>query len=200
MGIEELSVTEPAQPQGDEDAKSRLSVLLRRHRCPSVVTVGTFDGVHRGHAALVAHARGLARARGLRTIAVTFNPRPDRVFLPEGALPDIFPISERVARLRSCGADDVVVVPFDRELAGVGYGRFAHHLVTDLGMRVLCVGEDFRLGRNREGTVSKLRSLGLEVVDVPLVLGADGRRKVSSSLIRGAIARGVSPAEARRAG
>ncbi|MHA6795697.1 FAD synthetase family protein [Pseudonocardia bannensis] len=197
--IEELSVTEPAHRTGGQDAVARLSALLRPHRGPSVVTMGTFDGVHDGHAALLAHAKGLATARGLRTIAVTFSPRPDQVLSPEHALPDIVPIAERVDRLRASGVDDVVVIPFDRALATVTAERFARLLATDLAMRTLCVGEDFALGHNREGSVAYLRGLGVDVVACPLVRTAGRARKISSSVIRRAIADGVAPDQAWQA-
>jgi riboflavin kinase/FMN adenylyltransferase len=164
-----------------------LSALFREHRAPCVVTAGTFDGVHCGHRRLVAHAAGIARARGLRLTAVTFSPRPDTVLAPPG-LPDLCGITERVTRLRRAGADDVVVVPFTRALTTVTAADFAARLTEDLGMQVLCVGEDFALGRDREGSVDALRALGLEVVAVPLVRAPGRREKISSSEIRSRIA------------
>jgi riboflavin kinase/FMN adenylyltransferase len=165
-----------------------LSALLREHRAPCAVTVGTFDGVHDGHRRLVATARAIARRRGLRLVAVTFSPRPDTVLAPPG-LPDLCPLDERLARLRRAGADDVVVVPFTRELMTVSAAEFAERLTHDLGMRLLCVGEGFAFGRCREGSVDALRALGLEVVTVPLVRAAGRREKISSSEIRSRIAR-----------
>jgi riboflavin kinase/FMN adenylyltransferase len=170
---------------GVEDEVRRL---LREAAAPSVVPVGTFDGVHRGHGALLAAAAAAARTRDLRCIAVTFSPRPD-IVRGESALPDICPLAERVARLHRAGADRVVVLPFSKELAAIGYDVFAEMLTTCLLMRTLYVGSDFALGADREGTPAKLREIGLDVRTHPLVMAADGKDKVSSSSIRRLISR-----------
>ena len=164
-----------------------LSALFHERRAPCVVTVGTFDGVHDGHRRLIATARDIARQRGLKLTAVTFSPRPDTVLKPPG-LPDLCSLDERVARLRRAGADDVVVVPFTRELVTVSAPDFAECLKQDLGMQLLCVGEDFAFGRAREGGIDAIRALGLEVVAVPLVRAPGRVEKISSSEIRSRIA------------
>jgi riboflavin kinase/FMN adenylyltransferase len=157
--------------------------LFKSHHAPCVVTAGTFDGVHSGHRQLVARAASLARERGLRLTAVTFSPRPDAVARPPG-LPDLCGLDERVLRLRRAGADDVVVVPFTRALMGMPAAAFVRHLIDDLGMRALCVGEDFALGRGREADVDGLRALGVDVVTVPLMCEPGRREKISSSRLR----------------
>jgi riboflavin kinase/FMN adenylyltransferase len=164
-----------------------LSALFAAHKAPCVVTAGTFDGVHCGHRALVARAAREARARGLKLMAVTFSPRPDAVRQPPG-LPDLCSLRERVARLRRAGADDVVVVPFSRALMGMSAAEFVGHLADDLGMRALCVGEDFALGRAREGDVGALRALGVDVITVPLVHELERGEKISSSTLRARLA------------
>ena len=160
-----------------------IASLLQAHRAPCVVTAGVFDGVHCGHRQLVSRASRVARERRLKLTAVTFSPRPDAVATPPG-LPDLCGIDERVARLRRAGADDVVVVPFTRALMGMPAAEFARHLVDDLGMRALVVGEDFALGRGREGTPDALRALGIDVVTVPLLCEIGRREKISSSTLR----------------
>jgi riboflavin kinase/FMN adenylyltransferase len=150
---------------------------------PSVVAIGTFDGVHRGHRALLAAAAAAAREQGVECIALTFSPRPDAVWAPS-ALPDICPLDERVARLHRAGADRVVVLPFSKEFAAISYGAFAEMLTDCLQMRTLYVGSDFALGSGRQGTPEKLRELGLDVRTHPLVMAAGGTEKVSSSSIR----------------
>ena len=160
-----------------------LTTLFAPHKAPCVVTAGTFDGVHCGHRAVVAHAAREARARGLQLTAVTFSPRPDAVRQPPG-LPDLCSLRERVARLKRAGAHDVVVVPFSRALMGMPAAQFVEHLVRDLGMRALCVGEDFALGRGREADVDGLRALGVDVVTVPLMCEPGRREKISSSKLR----------------
>jgi riboflavin kinase/FMN adenylyltransferase len=164
-----------------------IAELFQAHRAPCVVTAGTFDGVHCGHRRLVARASDEARRRGLRLTAVTFSPRPDAVAKPPG-LPDLCGLDERVARLRRAGAHDVVIVPFTRALMGMPAAEFVRHLVDDLGMRALCVGEDFALGRGREGTPEALRATGVEVVTVPLLREIGRREKISSSVLRTRVA------------
>ena len=165
-----------------------VAAIMHRHHAPCVAVVGTFDGVHAGHRWLVAQARRIAAARGLAVTAVTFHPRPDRVLSSGPALADLCPIDERTRLLGDAGADAVVVVPFTRRLAAMEPQRFVGHLLTDLGARLLCVGEEFALGRGRAGTVEAIRSMGVEVVCPPLLRDPDGT-KVSSSRLRAARAR-----------
>jgi riboflavin kinase/FMN adenylyltransferase len=168
-----------------EVAAEDLRALLGRHRrdCATAVTIGTFDGVHAGHRALVGHTRTLATRRGLDPIALTFSPRPDAVFAGAAALPDLCPLDVRIRKLRDAGAADVIVLPFSNAFAQIGAATFVAALVDELEMAVLCVGEDFALGRGRRGDVAWIRAMGVEVVTPPFVLAANGH-KVSSSAMR----------------
>jgi riboflavin kinase/FMN adenylyltransferase len=157
--------------------------------------MGTFDGVHRGHRALIAAASRHARALQLPLVAVTFSPRPQRVFDP-AALPDICSLSNRIERLYSAGANTVLVLPFNRQVAQVDYKDFAALLVHYLQPRALFVGEDFALGRGRAGTPDRLRATGLSVYAHPALPSRDRSRKVSSSDIRELIASGMSAGQA----
>ena len=91
-----------------------------------------------------------------------------------------------------------MVLPFTRDLAAVDAETFAGMLVADLGMRALCVGEDFTLGRGRQGTVAELRAAGIDVIAVPLARPPRGAEKLSSTAIRAAIAAGVPARDAIR--
>jgi FAD synthase len=182
---DDVGMTQPAPLRAPLECPSLRSVLVAHHRA-CVATIGTFDGVHPGHRALVAHAHRLARARGLNLTAVTFSPRPDQVLRPQRALPDLCSLPERLLRLRLAGADDVVVVPFSHAIAEMSAETFVTHLRRDLGAQALCVGEDFTLGRHRRGDVNALCTMGIEVDTFPLQDGVDGR-KISSSAMRAAI-------------
>lgn len=159
----------------------------------AVVTVGNFDGVHRGHLALVARAVALAAARGVPAVALTFDPHPAAVLRPEAAPGLLQTLDDRVAALRAAGVDDVVVRRFDAALAALDPAAFvADVLVGELGAGAVVVGENFRFGRGAAGDVARLRELGaatgLAVEAVPLV-GGDGAA-VSSSALRAALAAG----------
>jgi cytidyltransferase-like protein len=158
----------------------------------AVLTVGTFDGVHAGHRALIACARRLADARGEPVVAVTFSPRPEAVLAPDRpVLPDICSLAERIARLRDAGVDHVEVLAFDRALMSTSAADFVAGLRTRHGMTALCVGSEFRLGRDGEGDVRRLRALGVEVHAVDVLHRVRIRTKISSSTIRRAIAAGI---------
>jgi riboflavin kinase/FMN adenylyltransferase len=136
---------------------------------------------------VVGAAAEIAHERGIECIAVTFTPRPDVVW-GRSTLPDICPIEERIIRLRRAGADRVVVLPFSKTFAGIGYEAFTGMLTDCLQMRVLYVGSDFALGAGRTGTPLTIGDLGVEVQTHALVMAADGVEKVSSSTIRRLIA------------
>ncbi len=159
----------------------------------AVVTVGNFDGVHRGHRALIDRAVALAAARRVPAIALTFDPHPAAVIRPDAAPGLLQAVTERVAELRTAGLDDVVVRRFDAALAGLTPAAFvAEVLVGELGAVAIVVGENFRFGRGAAGDVAALRGLaaeaGVEVVAVPLV--AEDGTPVSSTALRAALAAG----------
>lgn len=127
----------------------------------AAVTIGSFDGVHRGHRRLVEAARRLVAAGGA-CVAVTFEPHPRCVVDPKGCPPLLSAAPERVALLREAGADTVVVLPFTRELSRWSAARFCDELVRTLSLRHLVAGPGFALGHGREGDDTFLRRYGAE--------------------------------------
>jgi riboflavin kinase / FMN adenylyltransferase len=136
------------------------------------VAVGTFDGVHRGHRAVV----DAARATGLRSTVLTFEPHPRLALGYDVQLLTTF--ERRLELLEEAGPDEVLVVEFTQELSRLEPEDFVSRYLTAIGAAVVVAGEDFRFGAGRRGDVSLLRSLGLDVRSVPLLAG------VSSSRIR----------------
>jgi riboflavin kinase/FMN adenylyltransferase len=156
------------------------------------VTIGVFDGVHRGHQHLVASLRERASAEGLAAVALTFNPHPRTVIRPGVAVTYLTSLEERVELLQSLGLDAVGVLAFTSELAQLSPRDFLALLVEELQMHLLMVGPDFALGRNRAGTIGVMRQVGQELgfaVEVAPLLTEDGE-KVGSSSIRQALAEG----------
>jgi riboflavin kinase/FMN adenylyltransferase len=142
------------------------------------VAIGTFDGVHRGHQAVVE----AARATGLRSAVVTFDPHPRAVLGYEVRL--LCPFERRLELLLALGPDDVLVCEFTPELARLRPEEFVDAVLRPLGARVVLAGDDFRFGAGRGGDLALLRGLGFDVRVVPFVEG------VSSSRIRELLARG----------
>jgi riboflavin kinase/FMN adenylyltransferase len=159
---------------------------------PSAVTIGKFDGVHRGHQYVISHLLELARSNGLASVVITLHPHPITVLRPGTPVTYLCSLEERVALLRSLGVDSVGVLSFTSELAQLSYQDFVRLLVEQLDLRLLLIGPDFALGRDRAGNVEALRALGeergfrLEVV--PLLSEDDA--KVGSGAVRDALARG----------
>lgn len=159
---------------------------------PSIVTIGAFDGVHRGHQHLLQQARSAATRRGARVIAITFEPLPVQVFRP-GAFPGrILTTQRRRELLYHYGADAVVELQFSREMAQQTAGEFVQQMMEIGPVLEIWVGEDFALGHNREGTPARLQELladhGTEVHAIPRITW--DRREVSSSAIRSQIMQG----------
>lgn len=169
---------------------------------PSAVTVGKFDGVHRGHQHLVGLLLERARERGLASVVVTLHPHPVTVLRPGAPVTYLCSLEERVALLRALGVDRVGVLSFTSELAQLSYRDFLALLVEQLQLRLLLAGTDFALGRDREGTVGALRALGeeqgFEVEELPLL--SEQAAKVGSGAIREALARGDMESVARLLG
>jgi len=157
------------------------------------VTIGNFDGVHRGHQALVASTLERARAVSGTAVVLTFDPHPARLLNPGRAPSALCTPIQKAEMLGALGVDRLAVLPFTPELARKGAEEFVREIVVSLlQARAVIVGEGFRFGRGREGDLSALRSLGqrlgFEVVAVAPVTHAGAA--VSSSRVREALARG----------
>ena len=161
---------------------------------PTALTIGVFDGVHRGHQAVLRDVIGRARAEGLAAAAVTFHPHPRQVLRPDLAIEYVTSLEDRLRLLRETGLDAVATVSFTSEFAQTAAGDFVRMLAEEFSLARLIIGEDFALGRQRGGDPGTLRALGAELgfaVDViDLVPDGDGTEKVSSTEVRGSLAEG----------
>ena len=170
-------------------------------RRPSAVTIGNFDGVHRGHQALVGALVADARRHGLQSCVLTFEPHPREYFAEQAAAtgrPGASGTPVRIANLRDklealarLGVDRVCVAHFNQSLAGMAPDAFMRDVLAEgLRTRRLLVGDDFRFGARRAGDFGLLRrkgpALGIAVQAMPTVIS--GGVRVSSSLVREALA------------
>jgi len=154
----------------------------------SVVTIGVFDGVHRGHQAVIGHTVEQAAATGLSSVVLTFDPNPLEVLRPEQAPTRLCSVSRRVELIRRSGVNDARVLPFTAELSHVSAEDFIDTiLLAELDARIVVVGEGFRFGHRASGTTDTLRQAGLEVVEYGLVGDGD---PVSSTRVRATVAAG----------
>ena len=168
----------------------------------SAVTIGVFDGVHRGHLHLISRLAREARADGLAAGVVTFVNHPITVLRPGAPVEMLMDLDERVRLLAGAGADFVAPVSFDRDLARLSAGAFLETLRDALGVRKLVVGPDFAMGRDREGDSETLPSLardaGVDFVTAELMTDPAGM--VKSTAIRRLIAAGEVSDAARLLG
>ena len=155
---------------------------------PRAVAIGTFDGVHLGHRAVI---RAAVDA-GLRPTVVTFDPHPRTALGNTVEL--LSTLDRRLELLHECGIADVLVVEFTPETAELSAAEFARDVLGAIGAQVVVAGEGFRFGRGREGDCDLLRSIGLDAREVPLVPG------VSSTRIRAHVKEGELEAAARLLG
>lgn len=161
----------------------------------SVITVGSFDGLHRGHRLILAALREEAQARSGSTTVVTFEPHPQLVLKKSGQPPlqILTTVEEKVAMLREIGIDRVVVIPFTLEFSQTASATFVREvLFHKIGMQAIVIGHDHGFGKNREGDVATLsalgRELGFAVRELPPLQAGD--TVVSSTQIRQALLRG----------
>jgi riboflavin kinase/FMN adenylyltransferase len=167
---------------------------------PSAVALGTFDGVHFGHRAILGTALARARAVGIEAVACTFDPHPMEVLQPDRAPLPIMPLEERLQLIGDLGVDAVVVLPFTRELAAIEPEAFVKDvLLSRLHAREIVVGYNHRFGRGARGDARLLEELAgrlgfLAHVVPPMTV--DGAA-VSSTEIRAALQRGDVSAAAR---
>jgi riboflavin kinase/FMN adenylyltransferase len=141
-------------------------------RVPRAVAIGTFDGVHRGHRAVIE----AALAAGPRPTVVTFHPHPRTILGNRVEL--LSTLQRRLELLDDAGIDDVLVVEFTTDVAALSPEAFVREYLLAIGTEVVVAGEGFRFGHRRSGDCDTLRSLGIEAREIPLVDG------VSSSRIR----------------
>jgi riboflavin kinase/FMN adenylyltransferase len=158
----------------------------------AVVAIGSFDGVHRGHRALLAKVVREASERGLAPAVLTFEPLPRELLFPDRAPPRLSSLSAKLHAFAEAGIAFAYVCRFDRAFAALPPEAFAARLRHLHGARRVLVGRDFRFGARRAGDVAFLSAegarLGFEVETLPTV--ADGEDRVSSTRVREALAAG----------
>ena len=183
-----------------------MDVIRGHHTAPgwhegAAVAIGNFDGVHRGHQALVQRARQLAGDS--RTVALTFDPHPSALLSPTGCAPMVCSLERRIELLGEAGADTVVVEPFTRELAGRSPQAFIDDVVLHaLRAKAIVVGYDFTYGAGRAGTTDALRAHGDRAgveVDIVDAVAIDGE-VASSTRVRAHLREGDVTGAARLLG
>jgi riboflavin kinase/FMN adenylyltransferase len=156
------------------------------------LTIGSFDGVHKGHQAILHKLVAGAHAAGAPAVVLTFHPHPSIILRGRSGPFYLTSPEERAALLGELGVDRVITLPFDRELAGRTADEFVQALYEHLGLRHLYVGHDFALGRGRQGDLLYLQKLGKAMgftVNVMRPIRQDGQ-VISSSRIRAALVDG----------
>ena len=158
---------------------------------PVALTVGNFDGVHRGHQAMLARLAEAAEDLELMPAVLTFDPHPREFFARGSAPPRLSTLRGKIDAFRQFGVERVFVARFDRAFASLDPDRFVDDvLVHRLGTRWLLVGEDFRFGRGRAGDLALLRRHARTIsVEAMHTVDVDGER-ASSSAVREALAQG----------
>jgi len=157
-----------------------------------LLAIGVFDGVHLGHKYLLSQLTERARQQDLLSGVVTFRQHPQEVLSPQTKLPFLTDLAERTNLLKNEGVEAIIALSFTSELAQLSARQFIDLLKRYLRMRGLVVGPDFTLGRNREGNIDNLRTLGQDMnftvtVIPPIMINGE---VVSSTAIRNALANG----------
>lgn len=162
--------------------------------CSGAVTIGNFDGVHRGHAALLAETRRLAQAVGGPAVAITFDPHPLQILRPEQFQPVLTTVADRAALLEAAGADHVIQLRTTAALLHLRAEEFFETVLRDhVAARAVIEGTNFGFGRDREGDVQTLARLcaraGMQLSIVPPVMHEG--QPISSSRVRRALLQGA---------
>jgi riboflavin kinase / FMN adenylyltransferase len=159
----------------------------------TVLTVGTFDGVHAGHKVLINTVLRIAGEKGARSVIVTFDPHPREIISPgKAGIKLLSSLQERSEILADLGIDEMVVIPFDRDFSLLTSEEFVKSIVWEqIGVSDFVIGYDHQFGRNREGTIETVQRLGTELGFESLVVSKQevGDKTVSSTAIRNAIQR-----------
>jgi riboflavin kinase / FMN adenylyltransferase len=163
-------------------------------RAPCALTIGNFDGVHRGHQALLARVRAAADTRGLPVCVMTFEPHPREFFNPASAPPRIAMLRDKLEALRTNGVDRVVVEHFNHTFASQSPDTFVENVIVNgLHARWVMIGDDFRYGAKRAGDFESLVAAGgkygFEIEQMATVADMSGAR-ISSSGVRASLVAG----------
>ena len=166
---------------------------LERLRGPLFLAIGVFDGVHRGHQAVISTSADHARAANGTPVVVTFDPHPEKILRPEGAPHLLTATQHKIALIRNLGVVNLLIIHFDKDFAATEPENFVQELLDhSRPLREICVGHEWSFGKNRRGNLDLLKKLGsksnFEVVGIPKVK-VNGE-VVSSTAIRQAIERG----------
>ena len=177
-----------------------ISVKPRR----AVVTIGSFDGVHQGHRALLEHLKTMAKRMDAESVVVTFDPHPRIAMGRAEGMQLLTTIEERARLLEEVGIDRMVVAHFDDKFRSQPYESFVRDMLIErLGMVGMIVGYNHRLGRGSEGNFDKLQPLAAECgfeLECVAQHREDGEDKVSSTVVRNVIAEGDMERAARLLG
>ncbi|MEX0446342.1 bifunctional riboflavin kinase/FAD synthetase [Xenorhabdus sp. SGI246] len=161
------------------------NIRARHHGC--VLTIGNFDGVHRGHQALLKHLKQEGLRLGLPTMVMIFEPQPLEVFLADKAPARLTRLRDKIKYLSQYGVDYLLCVKFDRHFAANSPEAFVSRLLVEkLGVKFLAVGDDFRFGKNRSGDFHYLQQAGKQYgFDVASTDSfCDSGLRISSTVIR----------------
>ena len=166
---------------------------LRPEHRGCAATIGSFDGIHLGHQAVLTQLAAQGRERRLPVTLITFEPQPREYFMPEEAPPRLTRFREKLEVLRHCGVDRVVCLRFNAYLASLTADEFIRRIMLDgLAVKYLVVGDDFRFGKGRIGDYALLEQVGkthgFPVVTMPTF--NVGNHRVSSTRIRVALNEG----------
>lgn len=157
----------------------------------TVLTVGTFDGVHAGHRAIIDTVVDKANERNARSVLVTFDPHPRNIINPgDDGIKLLTTLQERCEILEELGIDRMIVIPFDRDFSLLSSEEFIRDVIhKQIGVSEFVIGYDHHFGRNREGTIETIEKLGKELnFDSYVVSKREvGEKTVSSTAIRKAI-------------
>lgn len=176
-----------SQPEKPQPVRSTLSG-------GGVLTLGNFDGFHRGHQTVIQKVVELASSVDGPSIVLTLFPHPGNVLRKPGTVPLLMPLEERIRRLKGAGVDHVEVIPFTRDLARIDATDFAQQfMIQPFQPSVVVAGPDTRFGRDRHGDAELLRELGtfhgFKVICADALMG--DQQKISSSTLRSLVSKGM---------
>ncbi|WP_028449041.1 bifunctional riboflavin kinase/FAD synthetase [Chitinibacter tainanensis] len=157
---------------------------------PSALTIGNFDGLHLGHQAVLQRLSALARAQGLCSVVMTFEPHPRELFTPQAAPARLTSLREKIELLRACGIDYLIVQRFSRAFAALSAEQFRDDIIVkQINARQVLIGDDFRFGAKRAGDLALLQAHPqLRCESLPTQ--AEGSNRISSTAVRETLAQG----------